>query len=254
MVRPCFYWVQVSHGEYKQVTETWRRLRKSGSMAATTAAIISILAFATHTMGNQTTIGRWCDRPLPNLPEYNRTMAIFVANDNRGEQRLGGIRLEEALSEIARLRQQLNLARKRLAEAREELQLRRGVTVRGETGTAGFVDRALYEAAETRVMQLAVENTRLRDRLADLEFASPAKTESNTLRRRVVLRSKFNDGSSSVHELHEAAGGIYVKIGSHTGDKYRIVPNTGDLQLLDDDGLIRMATRLENSSQINECR
>ena len=31
------------------------------------------------------------------------------------------------------------------------------------------MDRALYEAAETRVMQLAVENTRLRDQLADLD-------------------------------------------------------------------------------------
>ena len=111
-----------------------------------------------------------------------------------------------------------------------------------------------YDAAETRVMQLAVENTRLRDQLADLQVMSPAKTKPGALRRRVVLRSKFNDGSSSVQELREAAGSIYVKIGSHTGDKYRIVPNTGDLQLLDNDGLIRMATRLENSPQINECR
>ena len=81
-------------------------------------------------------------------------------------------RLEAALAEVTRLREALALTRKRLAEAREELQLRRGVAVRGEAGPADAVDRALYKAAETRVMQLAVENTRLRDRLADLEASN----------------------------------------------------------------------------------
>ena len=220
-------------------------------MIATIAVTILILVFATHTVGTETIIGRWCDRPLPHLPEYNRTMAIIVTNHDRGEQHLVESRLEEAFAEIARLREQLDLAHMRLSEAREKLQLRRGAVGGGATES---VDRTLYEAAERRVMQLAVENTRLRDRLADLEFISPAKSQPDPLRQRVALRSKFNDGSSTVHELREVVGGIYVKIGSHTGDKYRIVPNTGDLQLLDDDGLIRMATRLENSSQINECR
>ena len=98
------------------------------------------------------TIGRWCDRMIPNQPKYNRTMAIVITNDGK-----------------------------------------------------------------------------------------------------TMLKSKFSDGSSSTNELREAAGNIYEKIGSGSGDKYRIVPSTGALQLLDEDGLIRVASRLENTPQRNEC-
>ena len=70
---------------------------------------------------------------------------------------------------------------------------------------------------------------------------------------KVVLQSAFNDGSSSVNELRETPSGIYEKIGSSWGDKYRVVPSSGDLQLLDDDGLVRVARRLENTPQRNEC-
>ena len=70
---------------------------------------------------------------------------------------------------------------------------------------------------------------------------------------KVVLESKFNDGSSSIKELRETAGSIYKKFGSISGDKYRIVPSTGNLQLLDKDGLIRVATLLENTPKRNEC-
>ena len=69
----------------------------------------------------------------------------------------------------------------------------------------------------------------------------------------VVARSQFNDGSSHTRTLHEAAGGLYEVVGSAHGDKLRIVAATGELQLLDDDGLIRIATRLENTPQSNEC-
>ena len=70
---------------------------------------------------------------------------------------------------------------------------------------------------------------------------------------KVVLKSQFGDGSSSTNELREAAGGIYEKIGSPNGDKYRIIPGTGNLQLLDDDGLVRVAARLENTPSSREC-
>ena len=110
------------------------------------------LPLVTDAAESETTIGRWCDRMLPNLSKYNGTMAIVIANDGK-----------------------------------------------------------------------------------------------------VVLKSKFNDGSSSINELRETAGSIYEKIGSGSGDKYRIVPSTGNLQLLDKDGLIRIATRLENTPQRNEC-
>ncbi len=70
---------------------------------------------------------------------------------------------------------------------------------------------------------------------------------------KVVRKSKFGDGSSGISELREATGGIYEEIGSGSGDKYRIIPSTGNLQLLDEDGLIRVATRLENTPQSSEC-
>ena len=70
---------------------------------------------------------------------------------------------------------------------------------------------------------------------------------------KIVLKSRFGDGSSSANELEESSGGIYLQIGSRFGDKYRVVPSTGELQLLDNDGLIRVAFRLENAPQRNEC-
>ena len=71
---------------------------------------------------------------------------------------------------------------------------------------------------------------------------------------KVVLQSQFRDGSSSTtRELREAAGSIYEKIGSTSGDKYRIIPSTGNLQLLDEDGLVRVAARLENTPSSREC-
>ncbi|MFQ5799541.1 MAG: hypothetical protein ACE5H0_12735 [Bacteroidota bacterium] len=112
-------------------------------------AVLVLLAQPAY---GETTIGRWCDRMIPNMPKYNHTMAIVVADDGK-----------------------------------------------------------------------------------------------------VVLKSKFGDGSSKTSELREPAGGIYEEIGSASGDKYRIIPSTGNLQLLDEDGLIRVATRLENAPQSGEC-
>ena len=120
-------------------------------MTAVVIAVAFMLAFAISGMADELIIGRWCDRMIPNMPKYNRTMAIVVADD------------------------------------------------------------------------------------------------------RVLLKSEFGDGSSSVNELREAGGGVYEKTGSATGDKYRIVSNTGELQLLDQDGLIRIAARLENTPQRGEC-
>lgn len=120
-------------------------------MRALTLAAGFLLALTTNAAGTELVIGRWCDRMIPNLPQYNSTMAIII-NDGKA-----------------------------------------------------------------------------------------------------VLKSKFNDGSSSIRELREATGSIYEIIGSGFGEKYRIVPGSGDLQLIDEDGLIRVATRLENTPQSNEC-
>ncbi len=70
---------------------------------------------------------------------------------------------------------------------------------------------------------------------------------------KVLLTSNFKDGSSSVNELREVSGGIYEVIENSFGEKYRFVASTGNLQLLDDDGLIRVASRLENAPETNEC-
>ena len=66
--------------------------------------------------------------------------------------------------------------------------------------------------------------------------------------------SKFNDGSSGKSKLKETSGQIFVKLDSSSGDKFRISPSTGKLQLLDNYGLIRVAKRLENKLQAGECR
>jgi len=63
----------------------------------------------------------------------------------------------------------------------------------------------------------------------------------------VVLISKSQDGTSSTRELRERPGGIYELVGSRSGDKYRIIPADGNLQLLDNDGLIRVARRVEGN-------
>lgn len=65
---------------------------------------------------------------------------------------------------------------------------------------------------------------------------------------------KWNDGSSGKYKLKETSGRIFVKLDSGSGDKYRISPSTGDLQMLDNDGFIRDAKRLENKPQAGECR
>lgn len=71
--------------------------------------------------------------------------------------------------------------------------------------------------------------------------------------RDTVLKRNFADGSSKIDTLHELPNGIYEKSNSAQGDKYKIKPNNGDLQLLDNDGLIRIAKRLENTQKSGEC-
>ena len=69
----------------------------------------------------------------------------------------------------------------------------------------------------------------------------------------VEMRSRYGDGSRGVTKLTEVDGGMYVPVASFSRHQYRIVPSNGDLQLLDNDGLIRVATRLENTPSPGEC-
>ena len=70
----------------------------------------------------------------------------------------------------------------------------------------------------------------------------------------VEARIKYNDGSNLKNKLKEMSGNIFATIGSSSGDKYRVSSSTGDLQLLDNDGLIRVAKRLENKPSGRECK
>ena len=47
--------------------------------------------------------------------------------------------------------------------------------------------------------------------------------------------------------------GIWVAVGNSSEDKFSIVPADGNHQSLDNDGLIRVAARLENKPQSGEC-
>ena len=81
-------------------------------------------------------------------------------------------------------------------EAREALQLRRSVAEGGQAVSADTVEKALYEAAETRIMQLAVENTRLRDQLADLDAI-----EQDSEGRVTALRQRIDEQIAEIERL-----------------------------------------------------
>ena len=69
----------------------------------------------------------------------------------------------------------------------------------------------------------------------------------------IVLSTKFGDGSSRSTPLRERPNGILEKVGSPHWDAYRIIPSDGNLQMLDQDGLIRVGRRLENTARSGEC-
>ena len=69
----------------------------------------------------------------------------------------------------------------------------------------------------------------------------------------LVFRHSFSDGSSGEYEMVELGNETYAEVEAEFGQKYRIVQSSGDLQLLDEDGLIRIARRLENAPRTGEC-
>ena len=70
---------------------------------------------------------------------------------------------------------------------------------------------------------------------------------------RVELRVSYGDGSSKVTKLTQESATVYAEIDNQFGQKYKIVSSDGNLQLLDQDGLIRVTVRLENTKQEGEC-
>ena len=70
----------------------------------------------------------------------------------------------------------------------------------------------------------------------------------------LLMRRAFSDGSSDEVPLEELGGEVYAEVDADFGERYRIVGSSGELQLLDDDGLIRTARRLENTPRAGDCR
>jgi len=68
-----------------------------------------------------------------------------------------------------------------------------------------------------------------------------------------IARTKLFDGSRRSMNLSELSGGVFTVIGSSSGDAFRISGGSGELQLLDRDGYIRSARRLENNSAGGDC-
>lgn len=69
----------------------------------------------------------------------------------------------------------------------------------------------------------------------------------------VELRRRYGDGSSGITMLTELGNSTYAAVSSNSGDKYRIVSADGNLKLLDEEGLIRVATRLSNTPKPGDC-
>ena len=67
------------------------------------------------------------------------------------------------------------------------------------------------------------------------------------------MHRAYGDGSIGSSKLIESPDGFYLVDGSSSGDKYRVIGSDGNLQLLDNEGLIRVATRLNNLPQPGEC-
>ncbi len=69
----------------------------------------------------------------------------------------------------------------------------------------------------------------------------------------LIARTRLFDGSGRTLKLKEFGAGIMAVSGSTAGDKFRISAGSGELQLLDNDGYIRSARRLENRPVAGDC-
>jgi hypothetical protein len=69
----------------------------------------------------------------------------------------------------------------------------------------------------------------------------------------LVLNSVYFDGSKGSDRLREKGMNVFIVVGSAHGDGYRLSASTGALQIFDNDGLIRVARRLENTKKPGDC-
>ena len=67
------------------------------------------------------------------------------------------------------------------------------------------------------------------------------------------LRDLANDGSSGIQKL-KRKGDTFAEVDGDFGDGYQIDAKTGELNLVDNDGLVATATKLSNVPQANDCQ
>ena len=66
-------------------------------------------------------------------------------------------------------------------------------------------------------------------------------------------RFRFADGSEVTQQVRKKSKTTYEVINSTWREQYRVVPRTGDLELIDQDGIIRTAKRLRSSRETASC-
>ena len=69
----------------------------------------------------------------------------------------------------------------------------------------------------------------------------------------IELRRSYGDGSSGTSALTRLDEATYVLVDSASGDKFRTKSSDGHLDLLDNEGFIRLATRLSETPSKGEC-
>jgi len=67
------------------------------------------------------------------------------------------------------------------------------------------------------------------------------------------VHSVYGDGSELTQPLDEISADTFRVQNSRHEDTFRIVQSSGDIQILDEDGFIRSASRLTNVPTSGEC-
>ncbi len=70
---------------------------------------------------------------------------------------------------------------------------------------------------------------------------------------RIEALLEFSDGSTEVRNLIESANLVYLVEDSEHGDRYRILPTTGELEVYDNEGLISTARPLSADPTAGDC-
>ena len=113
------------------------------------------------------------------------------------------------------------------------------VVVAATLGTTGHAETTIGRWCDRMVPTMPTYN-----RIITIRLNATGAAEAHSL---------FGDGSEMTQGLHEVSGNVFAVLDSPSNDRSRIVPSSGELQLIDNDGLIRVARRLGNTRTPGEC-